>query len=580
MDRKGIAIVTACVLFMIVWVFYLAPKYSPVPSPVPPQIPDRETAVAPFKQMQEPVEVPQRIAMAVPESSQPPEEVMLQNSVCEFSFTSMGGALTRVRLKHFFDDRNEKFTLVEPFNDGIMPLGLEILEPAIDLRKYNHTIIREGHDRVRFLLDLPNGLQIEKYIQLTPNKYDFTFKIKFSNISYEPMEFIAKLHGPGSIVREDDVQNQLMGAVSYLKNRKEDSASPKPNKPWQIPKNIPVGKEEASTTDISLVYIGICNRFFGTVLLAEEPFLVRGLGTKPIDGTLRLQKIAADPASPTRKEKELAANMSSYIVMAPIRLNAGESREFTFTFYAGPKHADELAQYGPLSKLLDYGMFRSISKLLLAILRFFYKITNNYGISIILMTILVKMVLFPLSRKGAISQAKQQKLAPQMKELQAKYKNNKQKLQQETMKMYKEEGVHPLGGCLPMLLQLPVFIGLMRLLQYSIEIRQAVFIPGWIDDLSRPDTIGYFPAALPFLGGLRINILPLIMGAVSILHQKMMPKPADPQAQQQQMMFKFMPIMFVFLLYNWPSGLLLYWTMSSGLSVLEQYLLRKSIGKT
>ncbi len=131
-----------------------------------------------------------------------------------------------------------------------------------------------------------------------------------------------------------------------------------------------------------------------------------------------------------------------------------------------------------------------------------------------------------------------------------------------------------------MLLQLPVFIGLMRLLQYSIEIRQAVFIPGWIDDLSRPDTIGYFPAALPLLGGLRINILPLIMGSVSILHQKMMPKPADPQAQQQMMMFKFMPLMFVFLLYNWASGLLLYWTMSSSLSVLEQYLIRKSLAKT
>ncbi len=131
-----------------------------------------------------------------------------------------------------------------------------------------------------------------------------------------------------------------------------------------------------------------------------------------------------------------------------------------------------------------------------------------------------------------------------------------------------------------MLLQLPVFIGLLRLLQYSIEIRQAMFIPGWITDLSRPDTIGYFPEGIPLLGGLRINILPFIMGAVSILHQKMMPKPADPQAQQQMMMFKFMPLMFVFLLYNWPSGLLLYWTMSSAFSVVEQYFIRKSIGKT
>lgn len=590
MDRKGIAIITACVLFVIIWQFHVVPKYfpaekpedqqskevgPPAAAPERPPLPeqtDAETSADP--QPVEPIQTVETQGALI-------EEIVLENDVCEFTFTSMGGTLKRVRLKKFLDNEKREFAFVEPFDGETLPLGLELLRPEMDLRGSNHSAEKNG-DTVRFALSLSNGLRVEKEMQITPGRYDFTLKLKFSNTSDAPLNFTAKLHGPGSIVREDDIQNYLTGTAYYLKNGKADSNTneARKNREWKIPSEIAVDKESSSTSDISLVYIGVCNRFFGSALLVKKPLLVRGLGTAPLESAAMLEKIAADPTNPTRKEKDLAASVSSYIVMAPIELDPGTSSELVFTFYTGPKQAEELARYGPLSNLLDYGMFRAISKMMLVVLRFFYGVSRNYGVAIILMTVLVKACLFPLSRKGALSQAKQQKLAPQIKELQAKYKNNKQKLHQETMKLYREEGVHPLGGCLPMLLQLPVFIGLLRLLQYSIEIRQAVFIPGWIDDLSRPDTIGYFPAGLPLLGGLRINILPIIMGTVSILHQKMMPKPADPQAQQQMMMFKFMPLMFVFLLYNWASGLLLYWTISSSLAILEQYLIRKNIGKT
>ncbi len=588
MDRKGIAIITACVLFVIIWQFYVGPNYFPArkpedrqpkevggPAPTPESTPSFEQAKKEVPAKPQPVEPVQTVETP----SAPPEEIILENELCEFTFTSIGGMLKRVRLKKFLDGEKKELALVEPFDGETLPLGLELLRPEMDLRGSNHSAEKDG-DTARFALSLSNGLRVEKEMQITPGKYDFTLILKFSNTSDTPLNFTPKLHGPGSIVREDDVQNYLTGAAYYLKNRKPDSKTTKPGKKWQIPSDILVEKDPGSTSDISLKYIGVCNRFFGSAIIVKDPLLVRGLGTAPLESAAMLEKIAADPTSPTRKEKDLATSISSYIVMTPIELDPGTSSEFVFTFYTGPKQAEELAKYGPLSNLLDYGMFRAISKMMLVVLRFFYSVSGNYGIAIILMTVLVKAVLFPLSRKGALSQAKQQKLAPQIKELQAKYKNNKKKLHQETMKMYREEGVHPLGGCLPMLLQLPVFIGLLRLLQYSIEIRQAVFIPGWINDLSRPDTIGYFPAGLPLLGGLRINILPIIMGTVSILHQKMMPKPADPQAQQQMMMFKFMPLMFVFLLYNWASGLLLYWTISSSLSILEQYLIRKNIGKT
>lgn len=590
MDRKGIAIIVACVVFMFIGQYYLKSTTSPVTGEPGENQRTGDTAV------QQPVKTETALSRTTPEKtapegsgspsltpepattahaaefsaadkSRPVREIILHSGVLRLSLSSVGAYLKEVRLKEFTDEENESFALIRPLDEAALPMALEFEHAGADLRTANYHVSDVEGNFVRFTLDTPGGLRVEKTFRLTPGKYDFTFALRFTNTSEEPLDFTPVLRGPGSIVREDDVQNYVTGAVRYSKNTKEEYVSTKPHKDWEV--------ESTTSSDVALIYIGVRNRFFGCAMLPAQPLLVGRLHTHGIEGLAGLARTATDPGNPTKKEKELAGSMSTVISMRPVSLEPGATEEFIFTVFAGPQRADVLAEYGPLTELLDYGIFRSITRIMLVILRLLYSVTGNYGVSIIFMTILVKMALFPLSRKGAISQAKQQQLAPQLKELQAQYKNNKQRLQQETMKMYKEEGVHPLGGCLPMILQLPVFIGLLRLLQYSIELRQAVFIPGWINDLSKPDTIASLPDWIPLLGG-RLNILPIIMGAVSILHQRMMPKPADPKAQQQMAMMKFMPVMFVFLLYNWPAGLLLYWTMSSALSIVEQHLLKKS----
>jgi YidC/Oxa1 family membrane protein insertase len=171
-----------------------------------------------------------------------------------------------------------------------------------------------------------------------------------------------------------------------------------------------------------------------------------------------------------------------------------------------------------------------------------------------------------------------QKLQPKIKELQQKHKNDKQKLGTEQMKLFREHGVSPFSGCLPMLLQMPILFALFYALRQTFEMRQSPFC-GWITDLSLPDTVGHFPAGLPFLGGVAINILPLLMTVAMFFQQRMTPKSDDPQQQQQQKMMAFMPLLFAFMFYSMPSGLCLYWFTSTVLGMAEQYLIKRHLVK-
>ena len=213
-----------------------------------------------------------------------------------------------------------------------------------------------------------------------------------------------------------------------------------------------------------------------------------------------------------------------------------------------------------LEKALDssswLGWLESILKWLLS---FFYGLIPNYGVAIILLTILIKVILQPFSKKSMESTAKMQSLNPQMEELRAKYKDNPTKLNQEMGELYKKENINPLGGCLPMLFQFPIFIALYGLLNKHFELRGAMFIPGWIEDLSLPEhIINFAPLSLPVIGSY-IRLLPILYGASMILSFKIN---QAGTTQQSGMSGKFMmlgmPIMFFFILYNAPSGLLLY----------------------
>lgn len=232
----------------------------------------------------------------------------------------------------------------------------------------------------------------------------------------------------------------------------------------------------------------------------------------------------------------------------------------TFTLYAGPKSYTLLqAQGHGLEQMVDYGWFGILAKPMFWLMKQFFDITNNYGIAIILLTIVVRIILFYPSLKSAMAMEEMKKLQPQLTALREKYKKDPSKMNAEMMKMYKDHKVNPVGGCLPMLLQLPFFVALYNVLSVSIELRQASFIPFWIKDLSVYD---------PFY------ILPVLMGVSMILTMKMTAAMPDPQ---QAKIMMYMNVAFIFLFAWLPAGLLLYITLSNVLSIAQQLYVRKLI---
>ncbi len=259
--------------------------------------------------------------------------------------------------------------------------------------------------------------------------------------------------------------------------------------------------------------------------------------------------------------------------------------ETTSHLFTGAKELAALEAYGKQFDIprfdlaIDFGWFYFLTKPFFYLLRFLHSQIPNFGVSILVMTILVRGAFFPIANRSFKSMNKMRNLQPEMKKLQEKYADDKAKLQQEIMQLYKREGVNPVSGCLPILLQIPVFFSLYKVLYVTIEMRQAPFF-GWIHDLSVPDpttlfnAFGLIPWDPPHF--LHIGILPIIFGASMFLQQKMNPQPPDPV---QAKMMSFLPLVFTFTMAGFPAGLIIYWTWSNILSIGQQWLISKRHAK-
>jgi YidC/Oxa1 family membrane protein insertase len=245
----------------------------------------------------------------------------------------------------------------------------------------------------------------------------------------------------------------------------------------------------------------------------------------------------------------------------------------SFRIFMGPIDYSVLSDYdnGLDALLMNHGWyertFRPISLLILRVFKFFQLFIPNYGIVIIIFSILVKIVVYPLTKKSYKSMKEMSRVQPLLSEIREKYKNDPQRMNKETMKLYKEHGINPLGGCLPMLLQLPLLGALFIVFRSTIQLRGASFIPGWIDDLSEADTIFHLPFSLPLYGD-QFNILPIIMAGTMIFQSKM-----TMQDPKQKAMVYLMPIFMLLIFNQFPSGLNLYYTMFNVLTILQQKLI-------
>ena len=259
-----------------------------------------------------------------------------------------------------------------------------------------------------------------------------------------------------------------------------------------------------------------------------------------------------------------AANYRPASVAARVRLADGAGKR-TSVFYVGPKKQALLWGLG-MKDVMEFGMWRWLCYPLVWVLNFFHSMIPNYGVAIILLTILVRLLFWPLTHKSTVGMKKMQELQPKMKEIQAKFKDNPQRLQQETFALYREAKVNPMSSCLPMLIQIPVFIALFNVLRSAVELRYAPFL--WIGDLSEPE--GLFASWFPF-GGL--NILPILMAVSTGLQSAFTPSTGDKK--QQQMMMVMMPLMMLFMFYSFPSALSLYWFLSNLFSIAQMWIIRR-----
>lgn len=251
----------------------------------------------------------------------------------------------------------------------------------------------------------------------------------------------------------------------------------------------------------------------------------------------------------------------------------GQSIAYNYRLFYGPKKLSLLKKTGyNLDKSIDFGWFDIIAKPTLALLNFFYSYVNNYGIAIILVTIIFKALFWPITQKGLKSMKNMQKLQPKMVKLKEKYKDDPTAMNREVMNLYKTYKVNPLGGCLPMVMQIPVFFALYKVLLLCIELRHAPFML-WISDLSAPDRL-WIGFDIPYVGGL--PVLTLLMGASMFLQQKMTPTTADPTQAKIMMM---LPVVFTFMFVNFASGLVLYWFTNNLLSIFQQQMINRGAAK-
>ena len=271
-------------------------------------------------------------------------------------------------------------------------------------------------------------------------------------------------------------------------------------------------------------------------------------------------------------------------LLDPLTVAPGASGETAGRLFAGAKQVSVIDRYeteGGVRKfelMIDWGWFHFLTKPMFYALDFFFKLVGNFGISILIVTVIVKLIFFPLANKSYVSMSKMKLVQPEMAKIKERFPDDRQRQQTELMELYKKEKINPLAGCLPIVVQIPVFFALYKVLFVTIEMRHAPFY-GWIHDLAAPDPtslfnlFGLIPWEVPHF--LLIGVWPILMGITMFFQMRLNPAPPDPT---QAMIFNWMPLFFTFLLASFPAGLVIYWTWNNSLSILQQWVIMKRQG--
>jgi len=511
-----------------------------VPEPAPPPAPAETNvpvAVQPVPAVS-PTRVPERI-------------VRVETPLYSATWSNVGGTLESFKLKKYRETSNPDSPPIDLANlrdmeEGLIGFrfthdGAEASRPV--LYEVSETSLRVGPESgpktLVFTGRNPSGVVLEHTYRFHPDQYRIDVETRVVNRQSTAVEgaVTARLV---KLLPQDQKSSYGFVGIALLLNDELEEIKPKKM------------KEEEKRLSGNIGWMAYEDDYFMASIVPETPNKGRFRG------------------------KTLPSGLLEALYLTPhVTLGAQEQVTRRFALYLGPRDLTILNTFGEgLERAINFGWTDIIAKPLLHGLRFFYGYVHNYGLAILILTVLIKILFWPLTHKSYKSMKEMQKIQPLMAKIREKYKGNKEQMNREMMQLYKTYKVNPMGGCLPMLIQIPVFLALFRILSSSIELRHAPF-GLWILDLSAPDRLFHFPFQIPFMAPPSgIPVLTLLMGASMFLQQKMSPAPGDP-TQAKVMMF--LPLIFTFVFINFPSGLVLYWLTNNILSIGQQYrILKKS----
>lgn len=554
MDRRSLLAIVLSTLVILIFQFYFMPRPKPKAT-VLPGAADSLAAATPFAPAAD------SLAVVVGDTTDTPPDAGLPGQISlgptlrqapgatastfglsidgvEARFSTLGGGIESWRLKSFLGPDG---TPVEMVRSGPEPrVRLHVDGRDIDLSKGLYTSQVEeqagGGQLVTFRGGEPGGLEVVKRFRLTPDSplYDFDIEVLGLPVTTgDAWLEIGWLGGLPQAERDPKTDQTTYGAIVSVGEDVQRTSSGS------------FKKEREKVVNGAIHWVAARNKYFMAGIL-------------PAEGVVTTARVAGDAQS------HLAGAAVRLPILDP------EAARHSVRLYLGPLDYWKLKEVGyGLDRAVDLGwkILMPISQLLLWLLNAGYKLVPNYGVVIILLSTLTRLVFYPLTKTSMRSMKAMQEIQPKMEKLRKKFKDDPQRMNKEVFELYREHKINPVSGCLPLLLQMPVFFALYTVLANSVELRQAPFV-AWIDDLSAPDV-------LTRVGGFGIHVLPILMAATMFWQQKL--TPTDPR---QAAIMYLMPVMMLFFLYTVPSGLALYWTVINILSVAQQYQMNRETKAT
>ncbi len=575
MDRKGIIAVTLSVITLFAWTFHNnreMEKGAALRRAAVAAEQAKKAAEAPPKlEAPAPVAAPVASAATPTEPSVPEKLETLKGPAVELTFSNLGGGIAKALLPKHEAERGQPMVINE---FGPTPIGAvsevageqlalpytATLDPSGNAIIFQRTDARQLEISKRFVLPQPGD---------GTDEYAVRLEVTFANRGVQPVALSGYfVHGGSAApVHQSDLPMYTGFAGSGGKFIDAN---------WfsgggflgMGAKARPVFSESRP----DLTWLGVTNQYFSTLISPQVTAQDTAAQAKQRGSSIWARRFdVAEEVWKASGRSTAGTDAPRHAVQAALgmpgfALDPGQTATQSFLIYTGPCEYARLKRLGSTEEeIMNFGMFGIVSKTLLNGMNWLHAQFGSYAAAIIVLTLIIKSLLWPLQNKATNSMKRMQLLQPKMVELKEKYADDPTRMNTETMKLYKDYGVNPLSGCLPMLIQIPIFFGFYNMLGKAVELRNAtggIFF--WIKDLSQPDTIAH-------LAGIPLNILPIIMAATMLWQMAISPKSGDPM---QQRMFMFMPVIFVFFCYSYASALALYWTVQNLFSVVQLYATR------